>query len=243
MAKRDLFDFNFSIDLPNQDDFPINADVQDRTVKQILLRDIRASDEYLIITGFTSLSQLIEIFGAEDYPLLKKLRVVIGFDPDERVSKRLAHYSPPAEIKNYWARQNISIRLCGPIINLIQKITEKTYEFKVKDKLHAKLYIGRDAAILGSSNFSKSGTMKQAEANIRVQPKEEDNEKYQYESIKKIGEYYYNLAEDFNNDLITLLRKLLCEASWQEALARAIAEILESKWMKDYPVLYNADES
>ncbi|MFL5788311.1 MAG: SNF2-related protein, partial [Flavisolibacter sp.] len=205
-----------------------------------MLKDIRGSESYLIITGFTSLSQLVEIFGGVQYPSLKSLRIVIGFDPDERIGRRLAHYSLPTEIKNYWLRQNISIRLCGPIINLIEKIKEGTYTFRVKDKLHAKLYIGQSAAILGSSNLSKSGTVKQAEANIRVQPSVNDTEKQQYESIKQLGEHFYSLAEDYNSQLIELLQKLLKDATWQESLARAIAEILESKWMKDYPVLYNA---
>jgi superfamily II DNA or RNA helicase len=240
MQKKTLFDFDFSINLPGQEKFPINETRQDRTVREILLKDIRVSEDYLIITGFTSLSQLVEIFGAGQFSVLRNLRVVIGFDPDERVGRKLAHYSLPTEIKNYWLKQNVSIRLCGPIINLIEKIRDGNYNFRVKDKLHAKLYIGRHAAILGSSNFSKSGTIKQAEANIRVQPSVNDTEKYQYESIKQLAEFYYNSAEDYNDCLIDLLQKLLKDVTWEEALARAIAEILESKWMKDYPVLYNA---
>jgi superfamily II DNA or RNA helicase len=240
MAKKNLFDFNFSTDLPDQNKIPINESSQDRTVKEILIKDIKNSQEYLIITGFTSLSQLIDVFGANDYPDLIKLRVSIGFDPDERISKRLAHYSLTTEIKNFWIKQNVSIRLCGPIINLIDKIEKGKYEFRVKDKLHAKLYVGKEAAILGSSNFSKSGTIKQAEANIRVTTLLDTREKEQYDEIKKLAEYYYSLSEDYNDTLINLLRTLLKEATWEEALARALNEILESPWMKDYPVLYNA---
>jgi phosphatidylserine/phosphatidylglycerophosphate/cardiolipin synthase-like enzyme len=144
--------------------------VQGRRVRDILLSDIRNSEKYLILTGFTSLSNLIDVFGTVDYPKLQELRIVIGFDPDERVSKRLPHYSLSTEIKNYWVKQNVSIRLCGPIINIIERIKEGKYNFRVKDKLHSKIYVGDTAAILGSSNFSKSGTIFQTEANIRVQP-------------------------------------------------------------------------
>ncbi|WP_374759715.1 phospholipase D-like domain-containing protein [Dyadobacter chenwenxiniae] len=45
----------------------------------------------------------------------------------------------------------------------------ETYHFKAIDRFHAKIYIGDHAAILGSSNFSKSGTIAQTEANIRVE--------------------------------------------------------------------------
>lgn len=240
MPRQTLFDFNFNLNLPDQDKFPLNLREQGRTVRDILLNDIRNSNDYLILTGFTSLSNLIDVFGTTDYPKLQQLRVVIGFDPDERVSKRLPHYSLPTEIKNYWVKQNVSIKLCGPILNIIEKIKEGKFDFRVKDKLHSKIYVGDSAAVLGSSNFSKSGTIFQTEANIRVQPALSEVEKEQYKDTKRIAEYYYDIASDYNTGLIELFTKLLKDATWEEALARAIAEILESKWMKDYPALYQA---
>lgn len=240
MRHKNLFDFDYNLKLPPQDKFPLNIGLQGRTVKDILLQDIRSSEEYIIITGFTSLANLIEILGSVSYPNLKKLKVVIGYDPDERVSKRLPHYSLPAEIKNYWLKQNVSIKLCGPILNLIHKIQEQEFDFKVKDKLHAKIYVGNDSAVLGSSNFSKSGIVFQTEANIRVQSLVSHEEDEQFQAIKQIADYFYEIAEDYNKSLIELLHKLLKDATWEEAIARAIAEILESKWMKDYPALYQA---
>lgn len=169
MKAPNLFDFNYQLDLPGQEDFPLNLREQGREVRDILLKDIKNSESYLILTGFTSLSNLIDVFGTTDYPKLQQVRIVIGFDPDERVSKRLPHYSLPIEIKNYWVKQNVSIRLCGPILNIIEKINNGIYQFKAKDRLHAKIYVGDNAAILGSFNFSKSGTVHQTEANIRVE--------------------------------------------------------------------------
>jgi len=239
MESPNLFDFNFNLDLPSQDNFPLNLREQGRTVRDILLRDVKNSETYLILTGFTSLSNLINVFGATDYPKLKQLHIVIGFDLDERIAKRLPHYSLPTEIKNYWVKQNVSIRLCGPILNIIDKIESGFYHFKVKDRLHAKIYVGDQAAILGSSNFSKSGTIHQTEANIRVESSSA-GQTNEYKDIKKIAEYYYHVAQDYNKDLIELLSKLLKDATWEEALARAISEILESKWMQDYSTLYQA---
>ena len=240
MSKPNLFDFNYTLDLPDQAKFPLNLREQARTVSDILLNDIQNTEDYVILTGFTSLSNLIDVFGTKDYPKLKRLRIVIGFDPDERVGKRLPHYHLSTEIKNYWVKQNVSIKLCGPILNIIEKINEGKFNFKVKDRLHAKIYVGDTAAILGSSNFSKSGTRIQTEANIRVRPALSELEKAQYDDIKSIAEYYYGIAQDYNQGLIDLFTKLLKDATWEEALARAIAEILESKWMKDFPVLYQA---
>jgi superfamily II DNA or RNA helicase len=237
---KNLFDFNFNISLPDQGKFPLNEAVQGRTVKEIIVKDLSETEEYLIITGFTSISNLIEMLGYRKFPLLKKVRVVIGWDPDERVSKKLPHYSLPIEVRNFWVKQNVSIKLCGPIINMIQLINEGSIEFRSKDKLHAKIYVGDTSAILGSSNFSKTGILTQSEANIRVLKKINSTENQQYESIKQIGEYYFNISNPYNEGFIELLNKLLKDATWQEAVARAIAEILESKWMKDYPALYQA---
>lgn len=209
-------------------------------VREVLLNDLNSSENYLIVTGFTSLASLISILGSTDYKNLKKIRVVIGYDPDERVAKKLPHYSLPTEIKNFWIKQDISIKLCGPILNIIEKIKQGTFEFRLRDKLHAKIYVGDKALILGSSNFSKSGLIYQTEANIRVSTNTNDVESKQYQDGRQIAEYYYGLASDYNKDLIELLKKLLKDATWEEALARAIAEIVESKWMKDYPALYQA---
>ncbi|MGE0635778.1 MAG: SNF2-related protein [Bacteroidia bacterium] len=239
MAKN-LFDYDFGKSWPDQDKFPLNEETQGSHVRDVLKKDIQNSENLLIITGFTSLSNLVETFGTTDYPLLKKTRIVIGFDVDERVSKKLVHYSLQSEIKEYWLKQGVSIKLCGPIINIIEKIKRKEIFFKVKKRLHAKIYIGDEYAILGSSNFSKSGLIYQREANIRVNKNLDAKEEYQYNSLKQIANNYFDLSDHYNTEIIDLLTKLLKDATWEEALARAIAEILENKWMKDFSILYQA---
>ena len=240
MKKSNLFDHNFNRLWPEQSKFPINEDTQGRIVQDLLLRDIEDSTEFTIITGFTSISNIIKTFGLKDFLKLQKVKIVIGFEPDDRISKRLPHYSLTTEIKNFWLKQNISILHCAPLLNVIEKVNQKIIEFKVINKLHAKIYVGDYSAMLGSSNFSISGLVKQREANIRVRRDSDTKELEQYASIKQIAENYFELAEDYTKDILELFRKLLKDADWQEALARGISEILESKWMNDYPVLYKA---
>ncbi len=233
-----LFEHDYNREWPKQDKFPINE--EGLNVQYVVRKDIQNSEDFLIITGFTSLSNLVATFGTTDYPLLKKTRIVIGFDVDERIGKKLVHYSLQSEIKEYWLRQGVSIKLCGPILNIIEKIKREEISFKVKKRLHAKIYVGDEYAILGSSNFSKSGLVYQKEANIRVKKNNNVDKESQYSSIRQIAENYYELADDYNKEITELLTKLLKDATWEEALARAIAEILESKWMKDFPVLFQA---
>lgn len=240
MSIRDLFSDNYKHIWPLQESFPINNVTHERTIKSVLLNDIKTSSDYLIITGFTSLANLIEIFGSTDYLNLKSLRVVLGFEPEVISRKKWPVYNLTAEVKNYWLRQGISIVLGGAVLNLIEKIKYKQFDFRLMDKLHAKIYIGDHHAILGSANFSKNGITKQQEANIRVAVTGGKKEEYQYKEIKLLAENFYDIAEDYNDRLIDLLNKLLKDVTWQEALARAVAEVTEGEWLKEYPELYQA---
>jgi len=240
MPMRDLFSDNYKYTWPSQSDFPINNETFERTIKSVILEDIHASSAYLIVTGFTSLANLIEIFGTNDFKNISKLKIVLGFEPEIINRKKWPSYNLATEVKNYWLRQGISIVLGGAILNLIERIRSGQFEFKLLDKLHAKIYIGDHHAILGSANFSKNGLTKQQEANIRVLASKNDKEQYQYTQIKQLAENFYDLAEDYNERLIELLNKLLKNVTWQEALARAVAEITEGEWLKEYPELYKA---
>jgi superfamily II DNA or RNA helicase len=241
MAKKTLLDFDYSQVWPSQDEFPINNDTHQRTIKSKIVKDIEKSEDYLIVTGFTSLANIIEIFGSDQFPKLKKLRIVLGFEPEPKRRKRWPDHSLPTEIKNYWLKQNVSITLGGPIINIIEQIEKGILEFKCYDKLHAKIYIGATHAILGSANFSKNGILTQQEANIRVSYLNKGTrEKKQYENIKLLANNFYDKADLYNTEAIALFRALLNEATWQEALARAVAEVIEGEWLKEYPHLYQA---
>lgn len=238
---RTLLDDDYSQEWPPQDKFPINNDTHQRTVKAEVLKDIKESENYLIITGFTSLANIIEIFGSSPYEKLSSLKIVLGFEPEPRRRKKWPVQSLPLEIRNYWLKENFSIMLGGPIIDIIEQIKQGRIEFRCYDKLHAKIYLGNEHAILGSANFSKNGITKQQEANIKVsKTKRGKKESEQYVDIQTIANNYYEKSDPYNDEAIALFKALLSEVSWQEALARAVAEIIEGEWLKEYPHLYQA---
>jgi len=224
------FDFD-KVRWPDNETFPLNLRNQKRSVQTIVYNDINYSTEYIIVTGFTSLSNLIDFFGSQNFERLKKTRILIGFEPNIRGRKKYLKFKLDKEIKDYWLKKGLSIMLGGAIINLIDKIDKGTVEFKYKDKLHAKLYVGNQYAILGSSNFSKNGLNFQEEANIRVSKLEEVE---QYKSIKLISESYYEDASLYNDKIKELLNNLIQKVTWEEALARAISEMFEGNWLKEY---------
>ena len=233
---------NFQIELdfdkvrwPEHDKFPLNQRSRNRYVEPIIYNDIENSENYIIVTGFTSLSNIVDFFGSKDFNKLKKLRILIGFEPNIRGRKKYLKFNLDKEIKDYWLKKGLSIMLGGAVINLIEKIRSGQVEFRFRDKLHAKLYVGDEHAILGSSNFSKNGLNFQEEANIRVQNSRTiELEKEQYKGIKLIANSYYEDSQSYDDKIIDLLERLIQNVTWEEALARAIAEILEGQWLKEY---------
>lgn len=226
---------------PLQDRFPLNIKGLSRKVENEVLQDLHGSEQYTIITGFTSLSHLVDTFGNQTFETLKSVRVVLGFEPTLRGRKQYeTDIKLSKEIKDYWLRQGFSITLGGAVIRLIELIDQGFIDFRFADRLHAKIYVGSHHAILGSSNFSKSGLVTQQEANIRVAASEaqEGDIDCQYKSIKRIADNFYNQASPFNDEIKMLLKELIQQVSWQEALARAIAEVVEGHWLTEYFELY-----
>ena len=72
----------------------------------------------------------------------------------------------------------------GAVMKLIQKIDMGLIIFRYRYKQHAKLYVGDDFTVLGSSNFSKTGLAIQDEANIRV-GRNNEHECSQYNLLRK----------------------------------------------------------
>ncbi|KJS07120.1 MAG: hypothetical protein VR77_02150 [Flavobacteriales bacterium BRH_c54] len=218
---------------PPQDVFPLNIEELDKKVKDVLDRDLSIAKEFILLTGYTSLSHLIDTFGKEDYNNIDPIRIVLGFDPNFRGRKRYHTKPLDKEIKEYWLKKGLSILQGGSVINLIEKIKSGKVQVKFYNKLHAKIYVSHKMAMLGSSNFSNNGLLKQTEANYRVL--EEENESV-HQDIKLIAENYFKKATPYR-ELIGLLENLIQPVSWQEALARAIAEVIEGGWLSDFGAL------
>ncbi|MHA4894644.1 SNF2-related protein [Pedobacter sp. PWIIR3] len=244
-SSQSLIDFDNPISpllsWPDNSIFPLNIKdfTSKRTVLSEIWRDINNSSEYLIVTGFTSLSHLIELFGRKaDFEKLKHVRIVLGFVPEIRTRKLWKSVELEREVKDYWAEQSYSLANGSEVINLIELIKNGKIAFKFSDRLHAKLYIGESHAILGSANFSKNGTTIQDEANIRIENnKKRRFEQDQYHDVKRIGENFYTLGRNFNDQIIEMLHQLLKITTWKEALARAISELIDKPWLKDIPEL------
>lgn len=242
--------------LPNQYTFPLNIG-KDRRIQTVVIEDVKASKFYRIITGYSSLSYIIKFFGT----YLKDLDCVeIAFGWSFEEVKRdtytpsyqslsaktidLLEASLQKEIAEQWQERGFSLLLHGlSIISFIEKIgTKINFRIFRKHHLHAKIYIGETHAILGSANFSDNGMglRQQAEACIRVGKNSQNElECEYYQGMKNITDFFWENSVCYNEKMKEIYQKSLKAVSWQEALTRAITELLEQNWEKDFKAIEN----
>jgi superfamily II DNA/RNA helicase len=226
--QRELFQWQW----PPTEKYPLNNELG--KVGTWVKKDLKSSDNFLILTGFSSLKYLIEQIGDEETWMNRSISIVLGNEPvvsEELFKKRLFQKKNTFShrIADYWLEKGISIKLNGPLLSLIKGIEDGKLNFKIHPELHGKVYKGDHNLIMGSSNYSYSGMEKQAEINVRYEKGDPE-----YEDLSGIAEYYLTKGNDYNEDLLALLRKLLQRVDWEEALARAVAELLEGGWVEKY---------
>ena len=103
-------DFNKPASLPSNDMFPLNFEKSNRTVAEEIRRDIGNSKEFLVVTGFISLSNIIDFFAKQvDVDKMGKIRIVLGFEPKLRDRKNWGYVELEKDIKEFWLSRNISI--------------------------------------------------------------------------------------------------------------------------------------
>lgn len=220
---------------PPQRRFPRNESPE--TVRDVVYQDLQASESPLVITGYTSLEWLIRLLadlagGAQDSPAPRSIRVLLGNEPALRYEPQrpLMKAKVSQDITDYWLDRGVSLRSCGMVLKVIELLREEWVEVRSSGEklVHAKIYATDPAVTIGSSNFSHSGMETQVEANVRF----EHVEKKRFEEASLFAENVWEYGEPYNDELIALLEQLLKHVTWQEALARACAEVLDGEWAR-----------
>ena len=216
---------------PDQRRFPTN--LGDYRVAQPVEADLLESASPLLVTGYAALDRFIVFCGQVR---AQQVRVLFGHEPfvHGRRSFRLDGQDFPREVEAYWLEQHISLMHSAALIHAIELLEAGRVQARFVGggrRMHAKIYVGERAASVGSSNFTDPGMSSQYEANARFERAEQPK---RYEELQRLAESYWSLGRDYNADLLALLHKLLRFVSWQEALARAAAELLEGEWAADY---------
>lgn len=214
---------------PHFEQFPLNEN--GRNVHSLIKKEAEFSRHFLVMTGFTSLEYLIDFFNSLKISPSQQFEIVLGFEPLATTRRENWGTKPlPTLLKEYWLERKISILKCGAVVKVIDLIEQGRITFFIQDRLHAKIYLGDHHAILGSSNFTYGGLVQRREANVRY-PKDSA----EYHEIRTITTQFHQDSRPFNAEILQLLNNLLTKVGWREALARAIRELADGRWMDKYP--------
>ena len=213
--------------------FPVNA--AGSTVSKTVLSELRDSDSPLVIAGYASLDHVIGLIArCRDDAIV---RVVFGNEPipTRREQFVVGRRSFPEEVEHYWLARGISLRRSAQLIACIEALSKGRVQARyVSDReqvLHAKIYATELSVTLGSSNFTRAGLERNLEANARFTLKKEPK---RYRELIRIADNYSSMGTDYTDALKALIQSLLRFVEWQEALARACAELLEGEWANEY---------
>ena len=222
---------------PDDDRFPTNR--PRHHVRDTLWVDLVSSPSPLLIAGYASIGELIELFADWDgHGHVKgKVRLILGTEPfsTSRHSFRSDRMEFTEETRRYWIEeQGVSLLLSAKILRAIEQIEQGEVDIRFihgASRLHAKIYVTERSATVGSSNFTDFGLSRQIEANARFQL---PTERRRYGELASIATNLWDAGESWNDEMLLLLHDLLKAVSWQEALARACAELLEGAWAEQY---------
>ncbi len=165
------------------------------------------------------------------------IRLLFGSEPSQGRPERYGGSGREfsQEVRAYWLSRGISPRLSLKLIQAVERLergeVEARYLGDSGTRLHAKIYRGDLAVTLGSSNFTQPGLVSQLEANVRFTA---TYDKARFREASAIAENYWSSGTSYTKELIDLLNSMLRWVTWQEALARACAELLEGQWAKEY---------
>ena len=222
---------------PSNDLFPLNLKLADgvRSVREVIIKDVNQSGNYLIITGFTSLNHLVSFLADDvDWNKMQQIRILLGWEPKGKPRKKWSPAVVGKEVREYWLERGLWIEQGGAVLKLTELLKNNKVEVRYSRHQHAKIYIGNENAILGSANFSGQGIISQREANIHIF-KNDSGLHPDVENVRVIAENYYDEGNSYQSNLLELLKQLMRQVEWPEALARAIAELLDTQWYKNIP--------
>lgn len=222
-----------TVEWPAMERFPRNQHPNYK-VEHVVSPDLGRSESVTIITGYTSLAYLLDYLGnIEDSPV--DIRVAFGVEPAlegiDGLERRSSTKTIADAMRDYWLGRGISILSCRSVLRALVLLDTGRLTVRVsprrRTRIHAKIFVSDDAATLGSSNFSRGGMRELTEANARF---EREQEPERYAETVAFAERTWALAEEFTPGFRELLMQLVRHISWEEAIARAAAALLEGEW-------------
>ena len=223
---------------PDPARFPVNR--TGATVRREIWADLVRSKRPLLAVGFASIGQLIDLLGewtAESPGRRAQLRVVLGAEPfaTTRTSFASPELTFTREVHEHWFERGFSLERSAQLVAARDAVRSGRALVRAvvgSPALHAKVYVGDEAATIGSSNLTANGLDRQIEANARF---ERAHEPERYDELGQVAENLWDLGRHWTEPFLELLDALLQVVGWQEALGRACGELLDGDWFTTGP--------
>lgn len=229
-----LFDNVYVQGWPRLERFPTNS--APPNVAGIVRSDLLESRSPLLIAGYASLDRIVgwlaechRRFLQNDEQYLS-IRLLLGNEPTptDREDFRRRSHNLSQEVIDYWLARGISLYHSAEVLSALELLKQEFVSVRTAGDrpIHAKIYVGDAGVTIGSSNFTTSGLQRQIEANVRFTA----SDGQRWSEARGLAERVWSEGVDFRDGLRDLLEQLLRHVTWQEALARACAEVLEGSW-------------
>lgn len=218
---------------PSADRFPHNFGSE--TVGPRILEDLLASSRPLLVTGYAGLEELLGFFSqcgsGKGGGQTRSVRLLVGVEPVLRRPSDVPALatSLQREARDFWLHHGVSLLNARDLLATLALLRDGTIRVRISgaSRIHAKIYVGEEAVTLGSSNFTRAGLGRNLEGNARFQRADEDT---RYREASALAEKLWEEGADYTEGFTALLETLLRKVSWEEALARASAELLDGEW-------------
>lgn len=223
---------------PDPARFPVNR--SGVTVRGTVWPDLATSRQPVLAVGYSSIGELVELVADREAALPRgrpgeiTLRVLLGSEPFATTRSFAApELAFTQEVEDHWYARGISLQRSAKVVAARQALLDGRVRARAvvgHPRLHAKLFVGDDAASVGSSNLTASGLEGQIEVNARFDRTDDPD---RYTELRRIADNLWDVGRDWTDELITLLDGLLQVVGWREALGRACGELLEGDWVSD----------
>ena len=194
----------------------------------------RRSPQRIVCTGFSSIGFLTDksttLARASD---LGPVDIVLGWEDlaEDAFAKAGRIYgSIEDSVRDYWLKRGVAARQYPGVLRLMHLVESGAVHFSLLHRMHAKLYVGPEEALLGSSNFSRAGTQAQLEGNL-IHRRGIDQS---YEEVYELAMRYRDRSMSASDVILDLLRRLVRLVGWQEVLAKAASTVLDAEWVSDF---------
>lgn len=240
----DLFSVNLGATLmtrldgltwPDQRAFPVNR--ASTRVRDPVWSDLVNSPNPLMVVGYASIGEVVlAVSDWVEHHHNGQVRITFGSEPF--ISATLPFGDPEQhfteQARAYWHDRGFSLRQSLELVSAVEAIRQNRVAARFvhgTTSMHAKVYVGTDAATMGSSNFTANGLRNQVEANARF---DRSTDPERFDDVERVAENLWEVGQDWTAELLALLESLLRQVGWQEALARACSDLLEGEWAANY---------